>query len=118
MVPKVIFQHQDELAMLRAAGTPPTSVVSTLSVVGWLEVTLGVLILLAWRSRSLFLLNIVLMLFSLTLVAITSPQYLVAAFNPVTLNVMVIALSVIGFIAGKDLPSAKACKRTKPEIKS
>jgi len=118
LVPKLIFQSPDELAMLRAAGMSPTSLLSTLGVIGWLEVTLGLLFLLAWRARVLFVVNIVLMLFALSVVALTSPQYLVAAFNPVTLNVMAIVLSVIGFIVGKDLPSAKACKRRQAEIKS
>jgi len=118
LVPKLIFQHQDELAMLRAAGIPPTNLVSALSIIGWVEMTLGLSLLFAWRARSLFLANIVFMLCALIVVAITSHQYLVAAFNPVTLNMMTIALSTIGFIVGRDIPSAKMCERNKAETES
>jgi hypothetical protein len=48
-------------------------------------------------------------------VAINSPQYLVAAFNPVGLNVLMIALASAGLLAGTDLPSARHCLRKQPE---
>ncbi len=118
LVPKLIFQNQDEVAMLMAADIQPASAVSVLRFIGWAEIVFGLLLLIAWRARNLFLANIVLMLCALAAVAINSPQYLIAAFNPVTLNIMMIALSLIGFMVGKDMPSAKRCQRKKPEAES
>jgi hypothetical protein len=40
-----------------------------------------------------------------------SPEYLVAAFNPVSLNATVILISLVGYIAARQLPSAARCLR-------
>jgi hypothetical protein len=55
------------------------------------------------------------MIAALLPVAVTSPQYLVAAFNPVTLNALIVALSTIGLLSARDLPSAGRCRRTREE---
>jgi len=48
-------------------------------------------------------------------VAIHSPRYLSAAFNPVSLNVLMIALSAVGLLADRDLPRAGRCLRKPAE---
>jgi hypothetical protein len=73
--------------------------------------------LIAWRIRSLFPLNIVLMLLAIVAVAIHSPAYLTAAFNPLTLNLCVISLAVIGWVASRTLPSARTCLRVAGETR-
>ena len=118
LVPKLIFLLHDEVTMLAAAGILQNHALLVVQFIGWAEIAFGLLFLIAWRERNLFLVNIVLMLCALAAVAANSPQYLIAAFNPVTLNITIIALSLIGFISGKDLPSAKRCKRKNPEAES
>ena len=118
LVPKLLFRQRDEVAMLMAVGVEVNHAVSILTLIGWGEIAFGLLFLLVWRRRRLFLVNTIFMLGALILVALNSPQYLVAAFNPVSLNSAMIALSIIGFISGKDMPTAKRCKRKKPEIES
>lgn len=118
LVPKLIFQHQDEVEMLTAAGIELADALSVLRLIGWAEVAFGLLLLIAWSARKLFLANIVLMVCALVAVAANSPQYLTAAFNPVTFNITMMAISFIGFMAGKDIPSAKRCKKKKPETQS
>jgi hypothetical protein len=54
------------------------------------------------------------MLAALIAVAINSPSYLKNAFNPVSLNLAVIALSIVGWIASRCLPSSRRCLRTAP----
>jgi hypothetical protein len=83
--------------------------------VGWSEVSLGVLMLVAWRARRLFFVNIGLLLLALFGVGLNSPGYLAAAFNPVTLNGLMIALSVIGLLVSTELPSARNCLRKPKE---
>ena len=46
-------------------------------------------------------------------VALTSPASLGAAFNPVTLNTLVVALAAVGYLSSADLPSARRCLRRK-----
>ena len=118
LVPKLIFQQLDEVAMVVAAGIQRSDALSVIRFVGSAEIAFGLLFLITWGARNLFLANIVLMLCALVVVAVYSPQYLMAAFNPVTLNITIIALSLIGFITGKDVPSAKRCRRKKPEAES
>ena len=111
MVPKLLFHHTDEITMMLVAGIKQSQALSYVGFVGWgRKAGFGVFLLFAWGIRKLFLVNIVLMMIALIAVASNSPQFLISAFNPVSLNLTIIAVSIIGFISGKDLPSAKKCK--------
>jgi uncharacterized membrane protein YphA (DoxX/SURF4 family) len=110
LVPKLMYRSLDEQAMLAQAGLP----VSLLPWVGGLEIAIGVLFLWAWYWRGAFVANGVMMLLALAAVGIKSPEYLKAAFNPVTLNLAMIALSAVGWIAAARVPSARRCLRTAP----
>ena len=79
--------------------------------IGLIEIAIAASAILSWRSRSFFLFNIIAMVVALANVAIMSPSYLVAAFNPVTLNLAMIALSLIGYVAAAEIPSASRCLR-------
>jgi hypothetical protein len=48
-------------------------------------------------------------------VVVRSPAYLSAAFNPVTLNGCVIALSVVALVVSNRVPSARVCLRRRPK---
>lgn len=111
LVPKLLFPSADERAMILAAGLP----LSILPVVGFLEVALGLVTASLWRWRFLFLLNAGVMLLALTAVVLRSPSYLVAAFNPVTLNVSMVLLSIAGYLSSQELPSASRCLRRAPK---
>jgi hypothetical protein len=110
LVPKLIYRSIDEQAMLAQAGLP----VVLVPWVGGLEIAVGLAFLWAWRWRGAFVANIGLMVLALIAVAVNSPAYLKAAFNPVTLNLAMIALSVVGWIAARKLPSSRRCRRTAP----
>lgn len=111
LIPKLVFPSLDEKAMLSAGGIPP----SALPVFGVAECVIALLALVSWRWRPFFLANALLMAAALFAVALRSPSHLVAAFNPVTLNVLMIVLSVAGFISSKQLPSASRCLRKPPK---
>ena len=113
VVPKLLFPHQDELNMLIASGVPEPNVGTAALLIGVGETVLGLLMLFAWRARSLFVLTMTLMIVALLSVAVTAPNYLIAAFNPVTLNILIIGMSAIGLLSAKDLPSARQCRRKK-----
>jgi hypothetical protein len=114
-VPKLLMQHTDELAMLRESGVSATMAPRALQVVGWGEVIFGLAMLVLLRQRWHFVLNVGLMVFATVGVAIHSPQYLGAAFNPVSLNILMIELAVVGWLASGELPSARRCLRRDPE---
>jgi hypothetical protein len=111
LVPKLLFANTDELAMLAAAGLP----LGFLPVFGVLEIVFAVVTLGLWRWRPIFLLNILAMFGALIGVGLQSPSYFVSAFNPVTLNIGVVVLSVIGYFAGAEIPSASRCLRHAPK---
>jgi hypothetical protein len=111
LVPKLIYRHADERAMLAQAGVS----ISLLPALGISEVLLGVAILCTWRRREVYIANIALMIAALVAVALNSSAYLQAAFNPVSLNFAVIALSVVGWIASGRVPSSRFCRRSAPK---
>ena len=111
LIPKLIYKNIDERSMLADANIPHTF----LPFIGGCEVLLGILFLFGWKLRPMFLLNIVLMLGATIAVAAKSPRFLSAAFNPVSLNAAVIALSVVAWIASSKLPSASRCLRKDPK---
>jgi uncharacterized membrane protein YphA (DoxX/SURF4 family) len=111
LVPKLVFHNLDEQTMLTQAGVP----LAALSWIGICEIAFAALVLVAWRWRAIFIVNALLMLLATVAVAVNSPVYLTAAFNPVTLNAAIIALSVVGWIASARTPSASRCLRVAPK---
>lgn len=110
LLPKLVFNSGDEQAMMAASHLPT----GLIPLVGLVEIAIAVVAIASWRRRSFFLFNIAAMAVALANVTITSPLYLVGAFNPVTLNLAMIALSVIGYIAAAEIPSASRCLRQPP----
>ncbi len=111
LIPKLLFPSADERLMTSHARLP----LEMVPVIGALEVILGILTLALWRSRPFFAINALLMLAALVAVALQSPSYLFAAFNPVTLNVAMIVLSALGYLSSRQLPSAAHCLRRRPD---
>lgn len=111
LVPKLLLTQHDEVVMLLNGGIPPVSTHLVVRLFGLAEVAFGVLLLVTWRQRWPFVATIILLLLATAGVAFTAPQYLGAAFNPVTLNVAVIALALIGLLARAGSPSASRCLR-------
>ena len=115
LIPKLIFKHKDELEMMSQSGLSADMTSKLVFMAGLIEVCVGVLVLIRWQDRNLLWSTIALMILAVVGVAIKSPGYLVAAFNPVTLNLCVMALSVIALVLSPYLATAKTCRRKKPE---
>lgn len=113
-VSKLLARHPDEFAMFRDAGIPADMAPLAVLATGWGEVILGALTLIPFHRRWPLILTIVLMIAALVGVAVTSPRFLTAAFNPVSLNVLMIALAGVGLLASRDLPTARRCLRKPP----
>jgi len=114
LVPKLLYRHPTELTMLLDAGLPASAVDMGLVLIGLAEVAFAGVMLAAWRARWPFVATAVLMVGALAGVAYNSPGTLLAAFNPVTLNLSMVALAAIGWAASRDLPSAARCLRERP----
>jgi hypothetical protein len=111
LVPKLLARHRDELALFAAAGLHGHAALAACFGLGCAEVALGILILLAWRSRWPLWLTLVLMPAAILDVIFTAPAYLAAAFNPVSLNMSLFGLALAALLSQKDLPSSSRCLR-------
>ncbi|WP_394170976.1 DoxX-like family protein [Saccharospirillum alexandrii] len=96
LVPKLLYMHEDELAMSMAAGFSHSEAVNVATIGGVLEVGMAVMVLIFWRQRWPLYLTAIAMLGLLFFVILVQPTLLVAAFNPVTTNITVLALSIVG----------------------
>jgi len=99
LVPKLLFRHADELALLRDAGLSAAAAARALTIIGVAEVVYGIALLALWRVRALLLVAAGAMLVMTPGILVGSPRFIAAAFTPVTLNLSVAVLGVVGWIA-------------------
>ena len=111
LVPKLLFPGTGELQVTVASGFPRRWATEIDLAAGFCECAFGLLLLVFWRSRSLLTIQIPLLLGLLIPIAVSQPSMFTAPFEPLTLNLMMIALALCGLIASKDLPSARNCRR-------
>jgi hypothetical protein len=114
LVPKLLARNGDELIMLRDAGVSSHALSTILALIGGAEIAFSAALLICWRSRWPSLVTLGLMALATIQVALRSPAYLEAAFNPVSLNVGVAALAMIDLLNLTKLPSATRCLRIPP----
>jgi hypothetical protein len=112
LVPKLLTRDADELAMLRDAHIPSDWLATALSAAGVAELAFAFVLLLSWRHRWPSVACLVLMLVATVVVIASSPHYLAAAFNPLTLNLSVAALCLLDLVNLADAPSAAWCRRS------
>ncbi|MES5894771.1 MULTISPECIES: DoxX-like family protein [Bacillus cereus group] len=113
IVPKLMFTHSEEVKMLSALIGSNESSIFILKIVGFLEIIWGVMWLLPLQKRKLFILHIILLIVLTLAAGSTNIASFTQPFNPITLNFLLIGLSIVGYINSTNLPSAKNCKRTR-----
>jgi len=114
LVPKLLYHDRIELDLLSRI-TPPDFLRTAATFAGLLEVSFAFLLVLLWRQTWPLSVTVVLMLAGIPIVALTAPEYLHAAFNPVTLNVSLAAFAGIALVVRRDLASAAGCLRKPKE---
>lgn len=101
LVPKLLGPHEDEIRLAMLHGLPAEQLPLWLKLVGIAEIVFGIIVLSTWSSRWPFICSGLMLVILLVDVAVVAPEYLLATFNPVSLNVSLIALCIIGFITTK-----------------
>jgi hypothetical protein len=111
LVPKLLYHDKAELDLLGRIGTAPQDLHAAATLAGVVEVLFAFLLIIFWRQSWLLWVTLALMVAGIPVVAISAPEYLSAAFNPVTLNVSLAVFATIALIARRDLPTATNCRR-------
>lgn len=101
VVPKLIAQDPVEASPLLTLGLDSQTTWTIVKATGVGEIIFGLLILVLWRQRWPLLLTIVAMGGLLLGVFVTSTELVLGAFNPVTLNLAVIALAAIAWYSSE-----------------
>lgn len=112
LIPKLIFMHPDEISMVNnLVPLSHENAYRIVTITGILEVIFG----LGWpfykKKRNLFGLQIIVFPLLTITAVIADPSSLVHPFNPLTFNISLLILSLVGFFMSKDVPSATICKR-------
>jgi uncharacterized membrane protein YphA (DoxX/SURF4 family) len=115
-VPKLVARHVDEMSMLRHAGVPPALTDVALNLLAGAELAVAAALLLAWRRRWPALLCLAAMPIATAVVALGSPRFFAAAFNPFSLNLAVAALAAIDLLVLAGVPTAARCRRRPPAV--
>ena len=101
LVPKLIANDPVEASPLLAMGLDDETAWSIVTATGVGEILFGLLILILWRQRWPLLLTIAAMAGLLVGVFFTSASLLLGAFNPLTINLAVMALSAIAWYSSE-----------------
>jgi hypothetical protein len=118
VVPKLLARHVDELAMMAAAGAPVRMTAAAVAALGLAELGLAAVLLVRWSRPWPVWLSLIAMPIATIGVAISSPAFFEAAFNPFSLNVSVAAIAAIDLFVLGSVPSAGRCRRRPaPEIR-
>ena len=83
--------------------------------VACIEIIFGASLLLLWHVRSLFLINVAALVVLGVAAFISQPRLFIGQFNPATLNLAMVALGIVGWLAAHDLPTARNCLRREPK---
>ncbi len=97
LVPKLLGPHTDELAMNMALGLNLEQAKQLAFLGGSAEIAFGVAVLVFWKHRWPLVLTALSMVGLLAFALTVHPLLAVAAFNPVTTNLTVLALAVVGY---------------------
>ncbi|WP_049723542.1 DoxX-like family protein [Gilvimarinus polysaccharolyticus] len=97
LVPKLLGPHADELGMNMAIGLNEYQATVLSYIAGVSELIFGTLVLLLWRKQWPLLASAILMVGLLGFAMVFQPALSLAAFNPVTTNISVLALSIVAY---------------------
>jgi hypothetical protein len=109
LVPKLLVPDSGEMELISQFSFFAGYERAVLTGMGIVEIAFG-LLFLCYRSRKLHYLNIAL-LAGLLLSGLASPAIYVAPFNPVTLNIAMMALSALYVLEREPVASARHCFR-------
>ncbi len=114
LVPKILMMHPVELTMLSdLTSMEGEKARMLLMLIGAAEIMFGTAWLFYRNKRQLHALQILIFPVLTLSAVIAEPTVATHPFNPLTFNLSLWLLSFVGFLLGKDLPTAANCVRTR-----
>src|SRR5688572_11160933 len=109
LIPKLLFTDTGEIEILKQSGLFAGNEVQVITFIGWAEIIFGLVIIFVHR-RSVHYINIILLLLLSIAALFSDPAIFTFPFNPFSLNLSMIALSVIAILNLEGLPRASRGK--------
>lgn len=116
LIPKILFPDATEKAILLHSSFWGGIADELTLGMGIAEILWGILFLLGWRLRSLYKLNILLLIILGAGALWLQPGLALKAFTPLNFNTALICLSLTGLWNDKNIPAAAHCKTQKPGV--
>ncbi len=108
LVPKLLFPTTGEVEVTVASGMPPAWATTINTAAGIGECLFALALVAFWRTRWLLAIQIPLLVALLLPLAVREPALFTRPFQPLTLNVPMVALALCGLLVSKGgLPGAR-----------
>ncbi|MUV36366.1 putative membrane protein YndG [Lentibacillus sp. JNUCC-1] len=112
LVPKLLFMHPLEIAMIPSfLELSQNQMEGTVIVAGIFEIVVGLLWLFYSQKRHLFFVQIGMFSGLMIAAIVADPTILTYPFNPLNYNLVLVIISVIGYMNANAIPTAKTCLR-------
>jgi len=108
LIPKLLFTNSGELEIISKSGLFNGNEKTFLNIIGWLEILFGILIIFVQR-KSIHIINIVALLLLLVSAFVSNRIIFTFPFNPFTLTLSMITISIIAILHFENLPKASNC---------
>lgn len=102
--PKYVFTENVQVEVVRAWGLFPGNELNMLRLLGVCEIGLAAAHLLLWTRREVFLVNIALLIGLNIISLLAMPAAFAQPFNPLTIGLPMMALSLAGYASGQEGP--------------
>ncbi|MFJ7826712.1 DoxX-like family protein [Psychrobacillus sp. NPDC096623] len=114
LVPKLIMMHPEEVALTSALLPLKLSDAHMMvATIGAIEIIFGLIWILYQNKRRLLRLQLIILPLLTISAIIADSSVLSNPFNPITFNLSLIVLTIIGLLPSKDIPTARSCKRVR-----
>lgn len=108
LIPKLLFTDTGEIEILKQSGLFTGNERSALTFLGWAEIIFGLFILLV-HKKSIHIINIIALLLLSGGAIFSKAAIFTFPFNPFSLNISMIAISIIAILNFECLPKASNC---------
>jgi len=108
LIPKLLFSNSGEIEILKQSGMFTGNEKNVLTFIGWTEILFGLIILFV-HKKSIHVINIIVLLLLSAAALFTNAKIFTFPFNPFSLNISMIAISMIAILNIRFLPKASNC---------